>query len=138
MCLRVNVFISSECAHKIICFFLICQLLRRFFFKNMPYRCSIYNIIRYKLLTDIKYKNFFAETFAQFNIKHYFCTRFKKPSYSHPTELERWQSGRMHRSWKPAYWEVPGVRIPLSPQQSPVNRKIYRTFLFFVLLSSPH
>ena len=29
--------------------------------------------------------------------------------------LERWQSGRMHRSWKPAYWEVPGVRIPLSP-----------------------
>ena len=32
--------------------------------------------------------------------------------------LERWQSGRMHRSWKPAYWEVPGVRIPLSPQCS--------------------
>ena len=69
-----------------------------FFFKNMPYRCSIYNIKRCKLLTDIKYRNFFAETFAQFNIKHYFCTRFKKPSYSHPTELERWQSGRMHRS----------------------------------------
>ena len=31
--------------------------------------------------------------------------------------LERWQSGRLHRSWKPTYWKVPGVRIPLSPQE---------------------
>ena len=30
--------------------------------------------------------------------------------------LERWQSGRMRWSWKPLYREVPGVRIPLSPQ----------------------
>ena len=30
---------------------------------------------------------------------------------------ERWQSGRMHWSWKPAYSNVPGVRIPLSPQK---------------------
>ena len=36
--------------------------------------------------------------------KVYFCTR-----------LERWQSGRLRRSWKPLYREVPGVRIPLSP-----------------------
>ena len=31
---------------------------------------------------------------------------------------EKWQSGRMHWSWKPAYREVPGVRIPLSPPKS--------------------
>ena len=51
------------------------------------------------------------------------------PFVRHTKTLERWQSGRLHRSWKPAYWEVPGVRIPLSPQ-SPVSRKIYRTFFF--------
>ncbi len=28
---------------------------------------------------------------------------------------ERWQSGRMRRSWKPLRWKPPGVRIPLSP-----------------------
>ena len=32
-----------------------------------------------------------------------------------PSHLERWQSGRLRRSWKPLNWEVPGVRIPLSP-----------------------
>ena len=30
--------------------------------------------------------------------------------------MERWQSGRLRRSWKPLSWEAPGVRIPLSPQ----------------------
>ena len=29
--------------------------------------------------------------------------------------LGRWQSGRMHWSWKPAKCELPWVRIPLSP-----------------------
>ena len=29
--------------------------------------------------------------------------------------LERWQSGRLRRSLKPLYCEVPGVRIPVSP-----------------------
>ena len=32
------------------------------------------------------------------------------------TKLERWQSGRMRRSWKPLRVTPPGVRIPLSPQ----------------------
>ena len=31
--------------------------------------------------------------------------------------LERWQSGRLRRSWKPLSWEAPGVRIPLSPPE---------------------
>ena len=30
-------------------------------------------------------------------------------------EMERWQSGRMRRSWKPLTCEGPGVRIPLFP-----------------------
>ena len=32
-----------------------------------------------------------------------------------PLRLERWQSGRMRRSWKPLICEGPGVRIPLFP-----------------------
>ena len=44
-------------------------------------------------------------------------TKFERDHYFQ-TFLERWQSGRLHRSWKPTYWEVPGVRIPLSPQKS--------------------
>ena len=31
------------------------------------------------------------------------------------TSMERWLSGRKHRSWKPAMWKHPWVRIPLSP-----------------------
>ena len=38
-----------------------------------------------------------------------------KSLYLHP-HLERWQSGRLRRSWKPLNCEVPGVRIPPSPQ----------------------
>ena len=33
---------------------------------------------------------------------------------------ESWQSGRMRRSWKPLYREVPGVRIPHSPPEKRV------------------
>ena len=44
--------------------------------------------------------------------------------------LERWQSGRMHWSWKPAYREVPGVRIPLSPLKSTENQRF--TLVFFM------
>ena len=39
---------------------------------------------------------------------------------------EEWQSGWMHWSWKPAYREVPGVRIPLpppSPAEVPTERR---------------
>ena len=47
------------------------------------------------------------------------CTPQKKALILHSllkrTLQERWQSGLMHRSWKPTYREVPGVRIPLSP-----------------------
>ena len=31
---------------------------------------------------------------------------------------ERWQSGRLRRSWKPLSWKAPGVRIPFSPLAS--------------------
>ena len=31
------------------------------------------------------------------------------------SHTERWLSGRKHRSWKPAMWKNPWVRIPLSP-----------------------
>ena len=31
------------------------------------------------------------------------------------SHTERWLSGRKHRSWKPAMWKHPWVRIPLSP-----------------------
>ena len=42
---------------------------------------------------------------------------------------ERWQSGRLRRSWKPLSWEAPGVRIPLSPQKK--ERSSVKELLFF-------
>ena len=45
---------------------------------------------------------------------------------------EGWQSGRMHRSWKPAGRKVSGVRIPLPP---PISWKETYGFLSWTLLS---
>ena len=45
-----------------------------------------------------------------------------------PLRLERWQSGRMRRSWKPLICEGPGVRIPLFPPQ----RAVKKSLLFFL------
>ena len=39
--------------------------------------------------------------------------------------MERWQSGRMRRSWKPLTCEGPGVRIPLFPLKFPRHREIF-------------
>ena len=45
---------------------------------------------------------------------------------------ERWQSGRLRRSWKPLTVKGPGVRIPLSPpKQNQTPRQ--RGFLFSML-----
>ena len=44
--------------------------------------------------------------------------------------LERWQSGRMHWSWKPAYRKVPGVRIPLSPPKKNWKPAFYAGFFY--------
>ena len=46
----------------------------------------------------------FPVSFWKFKLIVYFCTH-----------LERWQSGRLRRSWKPLTVTGPGVRIPLSP-----------------------
>ena len=43
---------------------------------------------------------------------------------------ERWQSGRMRRSWKPLTVTGPGVRIPLSPL-SPTNVNALVGFAFW-------
>ena len=50
----------------------------------------------------------------------YLCTfaPLLTKSTSDKEVLERWQSGRLRRSWKPLYCEVPGVRIPVSPLKS--------------------
>ena len=51
--------------------------------------------------------------------------------------LERWQSGRLRRSWKPLSCEAPGVRIPPSPQDYEAKR--YReidTFCFYTFGAS--
>ena len=50
------------------------------------------------------------------------------------TITESWQSGRMRWSWKPLYSNVPGVRIPHSPQQ---NKKThFFKWVFFILVLS--
>ena len=52
--------------------------------------------------------------------------------------LERWQSGRMHWSWKPAYSNVPGVRIPPSPQKKALSfdKAFFISIFIFRLLNS--
>ena len=45
-------------------------------------------------------------------------------------QQERWQSGRMRRSWKPLTCEGPGVRIPLFPPNKRCNTHV-AAFLFF-------
>ena len=53
---------------------------------------------------------------------HFFSVFYQK-------QKERWQSGRLRRSWKPLSWEAPGVRIPLSP---PKNKGVQKgSFYFF-------
>ena len=51
--------------------------------------------------------------------------------------LERWQSGRMRRSWKPLILTGPGVRIPLSPQNTENQHQACLSADFFVFCSSP-
>ena len=58
---------------------------------------------------------FLVQKSCIFKIKSYLCNAFNKKHFWKEV-LERWQSGRLRRSWKPLYREVPGVRIPVSPQ----------------------
>ena len=60
-------------------------------------------------------------TFARFFVKKLFFWMKNIPlsrwfAVSIFPAQERWQSGLLRRSWKPKYWKVPGVRIPLFPQ----------------------
>ena len=48
--------------------------------------------------------------------------------------LERWQSGRLRRSWKPLSCEAPGVRIPPSPQDHEAKRYREIRYLLFLYL----
>ena len=57
---------------------------------------------------------FLVQKSCIFKIKSYLCNAFNKKHFWKEV-LERWQSGRLRRSWKPLYCEVPGVRIPVSP-----------------------
>lgn len=54
---------------------------------------------------------------CRFENDSYLCSALREKHYW-KVVLERWQSGRLRRSWKPLYCEVPGVRIPVSPQQT--------------------
>lgn len=48
---------------------------------------------------------------------------------------ERWQSGRMRRSWKPLTVKGPGVRIPLSPLK---GLSMINTWAFFMPWPMPY
>ena len=71
--------------------------------------------------------HFFLKKFAYMHFLLYLCSRFWKTRVLHA--LERWQSGRLRRSWKPLSWEAPGVRIPLSPQHKMKNESEGLVFL---------
>ena len=79
---------------------------------------------------------------CRFENDSYLCSALREKHYW-KVVLERWQSGRLRRSWKPLYCEVPGVRIPVSPRNvkdkwrksKDKSRKIkvLRDFFMFVL-----
>ena len=72
-----------------------------------------------KTLASLKYLRTFAPLLTK--------------STSDKEVLERWQSGRLRRSWKPLYCEVPGVRIPVSPLES----SFWAAFLFLWRATPP-
>ena len=74
-----------------------------------------------------------GENACRFKKKSYLCIAFEKEHFWKEV-LERWQSGRSRRSWKPLYWEVPGVRIPLSPQEIETSKRL--KFIWRILFVS--
>ena len=77
-----------------------------------------------------------AENQYQSAIAAYLKINFAKKAQTLILRPERWQSGRMRRSWKPLTVTGPGVRIPLSPPvsiQKDTKRckiKVLQRFLF--------
>ena len=75
---------------------------------------------------------FFVKTLVSLKYIRTFAPLLTK-STSDKEVLERWQSGRLRRSWKPLYCEVPGVRIPVSPLESSCSA----AFLFLWRVMTP-
>ena len=78
---------------------------------------SRWHIAAYKII--IFFWNFFTKIFGSYKNMLYFCP------------LERWQSGRLRRSWKPLCCEAPGVRIPPSPLWIVYKKLIFNLVDFF-------
>ena len=81
------------------------------YMEHFKYRLSV------KWITFIKYRrnNIFVLKYLWYQKRIVILHRFKRKALLKRGVLERWQSGRLRRSWKPLYCEVPGVRIPVSP-----------------------
>ena len=95
-------------AHKVTTFFHIISI-------NMLY-FMLFNIKYLDIAILWKWCSwfFFVKTLVSLKYIRTFAPLLTK-STSEKEVLERWQSGRLRRSWKPLYREVPGVRIPVSP-----------------------
>ena len=95
-------------AHKVTTFFHIISI-------NMLY-FMLFNIKYLDIAILWKWCSwfFFVKTLVSLKYIRTFAPLLTK-STSEKEVLERWQSGRLRRSWKPLYCEVPGVRIPVSP-----------------------
>ena len=95
-------------AHKVTTFFHIISI-------NMLY-FMLFNIKYLDIAILWKWCSwfFFVKTLVSLKYIRTFAPLLTK-STSDKEVLERWQSGRLRRSWKPLYCEVPGVRIPVSP-----------------------
>ena len=95
-------------AHKVTTFFHIISI-------NMLY-FMLFNIKYLDIAILWKWCSwfFFVKTLVCLKYIRTFAPLLTK-STSDKEVLERWQSGRLRRSWKPLYCEVPGVRIPVSP-----------------------
>ena len=73
----------------------------------------------------------YSRKFADSKIMRTFASPLRNKALSKRV-LERWQSGRLRRSWKPLCCEAPGVRIPVSPRRECKFRKVkvLRDFFF--------
>ena len=118
-------------AHKVTTFFHIISI-------NMLY-FMLFNIKYLDIAILWKWCSwfFFVKTLVSLKYIRTFAPLLTK-STSDKEVLERWQSGRLRRSWKPLYCEVPGVRIPVSPlKKLKAIKKSYmtyyhgRTFFYF-------
>ena len=98
---------------------------------NEPHNIVIIQTVSQKIFcTNLRY--YLDNT----NIVFTFASLLKRKA-TNSVQKERWQSGRLRRSWKPLSCEAPGVRIPPSPQDQTKQEDVERhLFVFYTYVQA--